>query len=488
MAYYILKSYKLKLAPFEIFAALSARRNCFFLDTSMDNYSNDLGRYSILGIDPFFILKIKGGSPFEKLREEVNKYKIIEKKPSLPFLGGAVGFFAYDLGLVLEKKVKKIEKPDLGLPDCFLALYNTAVIIDHPKKLFYIFAAGFPERGYHLSKLLARSNFAKLSNLIFRIPSGKSPFFMFSRPESRVLKRADDRYCVSETSDFRARSLINRGKKSNRPLGLVSDFTKEGYISAIKEAKNYIKDGDIYQVNLSQQFRGRASLSGIEVYRRLRRLSPSSFGAYFDAMDFQICSSSPERFLKIDGDLVTTRPMKGTRPRGRNKTEDGILRKELLYSKKDKAELTMIVDLERNDLGKVCDYDSIKVRVLREIEEYSTVFQTTATVTGKLNKERDRIDLLQACFPGGSITGCPKIRAMEIIEELEPIRRSIYTGALGYLSFSGGMEFNILIRSILKKGDEFYFGVGGGIVADSDPQKEYDETMVKAKAMIEAIK
>ena len=180
--------------------------------------------------------------------------------------------------------------------------------------------------------------------------------------------------------------------------------------------------------------------------------------------------------------------MKGTRPRSQNRLNDAKLKKDLLESAKDKAELIMIVDLERNDLGRVCSYDSIKVSALRQLEEYNTVFQTTATVCGRLHKDKDRMDLLRACFPGGSITGCPKIRAMEIIEELEPSRRSIYTGSLGYLSFSGSMDLNILIRTILKKEDKLYFSVGGGIVADSKPEDEYEETLVKARAMMEAIR
>jgi len=180
--------------------------------------------------------------------------------------------------------------------------------------------------------------------------------------------------------------------------------------------------------------------------------------------------------------------MKGTRPRSRNRLDNLKAKKELLESAKDKAELIMIVDLERNDLGRVCNYDSIKVSTLRQLEEYNTVFQTTATVSGRLHRDKDRMDLLRACFPGGSITGCPKIRAMEIIEELEPSRRSIYTGSLGYLSFSGSMDLNILIRTILKKENKLYFSVGGGIVADSRPEDEYDETLVKARAMLEAIR
>jgi len=228
-------------------------------------------------------------------------------------------------------------------------------------------------------------------------------------------------------------------------------------------------------------------LSPIELYSSLRNVNPAPFSAYLDFGDFKILSSSPERFLTLRGSFVSTRPMKGTRPRSINLIEDKRLKEELLNSQKDKAELIMIVDLERNDLGRVCEYGSIKVTNLRNLEEYSKVFQTTAKVEGILHKDKDRIDLIKACFPGGSITGCPKIRAMEIIEELEPTKRNIYTGSLGYLSFSGDMDLNILIRTILLKGNKIYFQAGGGIVYDSDPEEEYQETLDKARALLETI-
>jgi para-aminobenzoate synthetase component 1 len=366
-----------------------------------------------------------------------------------------VGYLAYDLGFILEKKIKRKKIDDLGIPDCIFNFYNASVIVDHLKKKLYIFSAGFPEKSHHLSKSLCAINFKKIYNLLSRV------------------------------------DLFRNNRQKNGPRAhhteLKSNFTKEGYLLAIKKAKQYISAGDIYQVNLSQRFQAKTHLSNWEIYQRLRQISPSHFSAYFDCGDFQILSSSPERFLRLEEDTVATRPMKGTRPRGKNRLNDQRLKKDLLRSGKDKAELTMIVDLERNDLGRVCSYASVEVNKLRELEEYSTVFQTTATISGRLHKDKDRIDLLRACFPGGSITGCPKIRAMEIIEELEPTRRSVYTGCLGYLSFSGGMDSNILIRTILKKENMLYFGVGGGIVADSKPEDEYAETLVKAKAMIEAI-
>lgn len=452
MAYYILKSYKLKFDSFRVFQALKYEKNCFFLDSSLN--TSVLGRYSFLGIDPFYILATKNQDPIAKLKKIFQEYKISLPKNNLPFLGGAVGYLGYDLGFLLEKKIKFRLKPNLEIPDSLFGFYNTVVIIDHFKKILSIICVGFPEKKYHFAKLLCQKNFKSIFKILFRINT------LRINPQDKI-------------KEF--------------PLELRSNFTKEEYLRAVKKVKEYIEAGDIYQVNLSQRFEAKTTLSSFEIYRRLRKISPTCFSAYLDGGGFQILSSSPERFLSVERDLVATRPMKGTRARSANKKEDSYLKRQLLSSSKDKAELTMIVDLERNDLGKVCSYDSIKVTKLRELEKYNTVYQTTATIQGRLFKNKDRLDLLRACFPGGSVTGCPKIRAMEIIDELEPHQRLIYTGALGYLSFSGSMDFNILIRTILKKNDWLYFGVGGGIVADSYPEKEYQETLVKAKAMVKAI-
>jgi len=399
-------------------------------------------------------LKTSKRQPFSKLREMLSEYRIYPPHTGFPFLGAAVGYLAYDLGFVLEQKIKTRSKPDLGIADCYFGFYNTVVGIDHLKRKLHICAVGFPEKKSYLAGALCRKNLKAIEGLLSRI----------------------------NTSTLRKRSLTKK-----LPVELKCDFKKEDYLKAVKKAKDYIRAGDIYQVNLSQQFHASTDLGAFEIYRRLRKISPSFFSAYFDTEDSQIISSSPERFLKLEGGLVTTRPMKGTRPRGKDKNQDRRLKSQLLNSAKDKAELLMIVDLERNDLGKVCGYDTIQVNTLRQLERYNTVFQTTATVSGKLHQDKDRIDLLRACFPGGSITGCPKVRAMEIIEELEPHRRSIYTGCLGYLSFSGGMDFSILIRTLLKKQERVFFGVGAGIVADSSPEGEYQETLVKARAMLQAL-
>jgi len=277
-------------------------------------------------------------------------------------------------------------------------------------------------------------------------------------------------------------------EKAFSSLKVNSNFTKEKYISTVKKAKEYIASGDIYQVNLSQRFSADLSITPFQLYKRLRRITPAPFGSFLNLEPAAIVSASPERFLKVSDRKVWTRPMKGTRPRGKNKAQDRRLKAALLNSPKDRAELVMIIDLERNDLGRVCEYGTVEVKKFVNLEAHPTVFQTTSTVEGVLRKGKDRIDLLKAAFPGGSITGAPKVRAMEIIKELEPTKRGLYTGSIGYLSFSGEMDLNIVIRTILTKGKRTYFQVGGGIVADSDPEAEYKETLDKAKALIAALK
>ncbi|HQP91710.1 MAG TPA: anthranilate synthase component I family protein, partial [Candidatus Omnitrophota bacterium] len=413
---------------FEVF-----RRDRFpFLLESGRNTS--LGRYSYFGSDPFLIFRHKNGRSnirsakvvsslrdpdLAVLRKLLKKYELSGSLE--PFLCGAVGFFSYDHGFSIEK-IKRKNKPDPVVPDIMLAFYDTVVRFDHFSKEVLIFSSGFPELGIKRK----------------------------TRADKRLLS-------VSERIS-QARMPDACGFPSK--IELVSNFSKKEYSKSIKKIKEYITRGDIYQVNLAQKFSSKSDIDAWEVYRRLAHFFPVDFAAYFDAGDFSIMSASPEKFLKFDGRIVSTRPMKGTRPRGLDKVLDRLNRQELFESKKEKAELLMITDLERNDLGRVCEYGSIKVACKRRIETYKGVFQATAEITGELKKDKDRLDLIQACFPGGSITGAPKIRAMEIIEELEPCSRSIYTGAFGYLSFHNTLEFSILIRSFLKKGKELSFHAG----------------------------
>ena len=258
-------------------------------------------------------------------------------------------------------------------------------------------------------------------------------------------------------------------------------------MNAIRHIKDYISAGDVYQVNLSQRIEAHLDIPPYELYKILRSVNPAPFSCFLNFDDVAIISSSPERFLNVHARHVQTRPIKGTRPRGKDAKTDEIMKQALLSSPKDDAELTMIIDLERNDLGRVCDYGSVKVTERKVLETYPTVYHLVSTIEGDLHERYDLMDLLKATFPGGSITGAPKIRAMQIIDELEPTQRSVYTGAIGYIGFNGDADLNIAIRTFITKDKMVYFQVGSGIVADSNEEEEYEETMLKAKALIDSL-
>ena len=427
------------------------------------------GRFSFIGFDPFYIFQDKGNNSLEDLRTCFQRYASYfqerTKDIPVPLFSGMVGYLGYDLGLRLEK-IKLQAQDDLLIPDCFFGFYDCVIAIDHLAHKLYIISTGLPEKNPSLIERRAEERLAKITRKLSKYSIKNNEIFSFDSPP------------------------LSNGE--NFDLDLSCNFTQEMYFKTVKRALEYIRNGDIYQVNLAQRFlfdttRHDFEINSTDLYNSLRRLSPSNFSGYLDCGDFQILSSSPERFLKLSDGIVETRPMKGTRARGQSLKEDKRLKREILSSKKDKAELLMITDLERNDLGRVCRYGSIKVRKMRTLEEYKTVFQTTSTVTGILQKNKDCFDVIEACFPGGSVTGCPKIRAMEIIEELEPTRRAFYTGSMGYINFCGEMDFNVLIRTLLVKDEKIFFHVGSGIVADSTPEDEYEETLIKSKALRQAI-
>ena len=282
--------------------------------------------------------------------------------------------------------------------------------------------------------------------------------------------------------------IINEEPAAKEGIVLRANFSHDGYLEAVATAREYICAGDIFQVNLSQRLDVEMPVTSYELYKRLRSINPAPFANYFNFEGVSIVGASPERFMKVRGDWVETRPIKGTKPRGKTPEEDKALAQSLMESAKDRAENVMIVDLERNDIGRVCRYGTVKVTELAILETYPTVFHLTSTVVGQLSEGKNRIDLLKATFPGGSITGAPKVRAMEIIDELEPTRRSVYTGSLGYLSFGGDMDLDIVIRTIIVKDGRAYFQVGGAIVYDSEPEAEYVETLDKGRALIQALK
>ncbi len=436
----------------------------FFLDSGMD--PQRLGRYSIIGSDPFLILRSRGeqvtliyggreqiatGNPFDVLGQMLGKYAIDSSPAPIPFVGGAVGYFSYDLCHFIER-LPSTAIDDLDLPECYFAFYDVIIAFDHLENRVYIASTGFPEL-----------------------------------EEGKRLRRAKER--LDELKALMAKTSHRDTEVSLQQSGVLlhSNFTHEKYVEAVATAREYICAGDIFQVNLSQRFHADLPIAPYDLYRRLRRINPAPFAAYLNFDGVAICSASPERFLRLRGDWVETRPIKGTRPRGRTPEEDEALARELVQSVKDRAENVMIVDLERNDLGRVCRYGTVRVTELCALERYATVFHLTSTVEGKLRPDKDRIDLLKASFPGGSITGAPKVRAMEIIDELEPTKRSVYTGSIGYLSFNGEMDLNIVIRTFIIKDGRAYFQVGGGIVYDSEPEAEYVETLDKARALIAAL-
>jgi len=454
----------------KLFLSLANNPYFSFLDSGSGVYKDDLGRYSFLAVDPFLVVKNKGksiwimkkggvdnkkGNPFNTLRQILNDLNIGPTPSDLPpFLGGGIGYLSYDLCHFIEK-LPSTGKDDINAPDLFIVFYDQVLIVDHLLNKSFVAAIALPGDKARLDEKLKKFKEDLLKNL--------------NSPPDPIPNLAPGKIA------------------SFQPLRIRSNFTKLSYLKAVERAKEYISAGDIYQVNLSQRLQTNLRVSPAELYQRLRIINPAPFSAYLNFGEIVVASSSPERFLKVTGRCVQTRPIKGTRPRGKNKEEDKKLARELLKSEKDRAELIMIVDLERNDLGKVCEYGSVRVKDLVKLEAYPTVFHTVSTVEGRLYPGKDIVDLLRATFPGGSITGAPKVRAMEIIDELEPTKRNVYTGALGYFGFNGAMDLNIVIRTFLIKENKVFFQVGGGIVADSDPEKEYQETLDKAKALIQSL-
>lgn len=444
----MIKEINTKLNSFEIFTIFKDDKNSFILDSAMDKQK--LGRYSFISSNPFKILKYKNTkeNPLDNLQSELNKYKV-ENNTHLPFIGGAVGYLSYDLGNYIEK-LPKTAVDDTNIYDLYFGFYNWVIVIDHLENKTYI----------------ATPN-------------------LDIEKENEIIEYIEKRINKSEINGI---DSICYEEKSVERTKLTSNFTKNEFENAVRKVQDYIRQGDIYQANLTQRFNGKTTLSSYELYRDLRRFSPAPFGAFLNFEDSHILSNSPERFIKCIDRKIETRPIKGTRPRGKDKEEDLKLQEELKNSEKDRAELLMIVDLERNDIGKISKIGTVKVPELFVIEPYANVNHLVATVVGELDDNKDCIDVIKATFPGGSITGAPKIRSMEIIDELEPTQRNIYTGSIGYIGFNGDMDLNIAIRTIIKKDENVYFQVGGGMTWDSNPEDEYQETLDKAKSIMKALR
>jgi para-aminobenzoate synthetase component 1 len=414
--------------------------------------AGDRDRFDILVADPYLTLRTRGPiteiarrgglieesqrSPFELVRDHLGE--AAAGVPGLPFSGGAVGYFGYDLGRRLER-IPSLAAADIAMPDMAIGLYDWAVVIDHAAARTWLVGHGRDRR-----------TFAEWPELVARLSADPPP----------------------EPEPFRVRG------------GPVANLDRNAYAAAFRAVQEHIRRGDCYQVNLTQRFEAQADGDAWHAYRRLREINPAPFAAYLDLPDGKVVCSSPERFLRLQDGHVETKPIKGTRPRGKDPERDRALAEELRTSAKDRAENVMIVDLLRNDLGKCCVPGSVRASNLFDVESFASVHQLVSTVEGRLAPGKHALDLIAACFPGGSITGAPKVAAMKIIEELEPQRRSVYCGSIGYVGFDGNMDTNIAIRTLVQQGGRVYTWAGGGVVADSNVEAEYQESLDKAAAML----
>jgi len=445
-----------------------------------------LGRYSFLTADPVAVVRSKGAhvecldllggtarvvaaDALDALRALVAPHAA-EPVPGLPpFQGGAAGYLAYDWGRVLER-LPVPRHDDLALPDVVFGVYDWVLAWDHDASSAWLISTGLPETTPVGRARRAASRAAAVRE---RLRSEGSPRTIVPRP---IASRGV------------APSYPVEGGWWNPRITLRSSFTHDGYVAAVARVREYIFAGDVFQANLSQRFEASLGEPPWALYRRLRAGNAAPFAAFLDFPDVVVLSASPERFLRVDaGGHVETRPIKGTRPRGLGPEHDAALGAALTESAKDQAENLMIVDLMRNDLSRVCAPGTVRVPELFALERYATVHHLVSTVVGELAPGMDALDLLRAAFPGGSITGAPKVRAMEIISELEPSARGVYCGAIGYWSVTGQLDSSIGIRTAVALAGRLYFSAGGGIVADSDPEQEYRETLDKARGLIDAL-
>jgi para-aminobenzoate synthetase component 1 len=435
----------------DLFTPLRARPYAMLLLSGGDL---DCSGHSLMGWDPFLVLRAKGrrvslgqggglricrADPFTVLEDLLGALELPGPSPLAPLAAGGLGFLAYDLKNHLER-LPTTAVDDLQLPEMLFAFPRRLVVHDRRAGKFWQVRVDYEDAAGR------------------RRPAASEP--------------------MPPPGDFTGVYEVG---------ALQSNFTREAYLAAITRIRDYIRQGDVYQVNLAQRFSFPFQGEAYGLFRRLFHLNPAPFYAFLNGEDFEILSTSMERFLYRQGDYLETRPIKGTRPRGATPEEDEALRRELAASEKDDAELSMIVDLLRNDLGKVCAPRSVRVKEHKRLEAYQNVWHLVSVVTGKVRPEVNHVDILRATFPGGSITGCPKIRAMEIIDELEPHVRHVYCGAIGYLGLHRNLDLNVAIRTAIVSGGQAHFAVGGGVVYDSVEADEFEETLHKGRTLFKVI-
>ena len=441
---------------------------CAFLLESVTGGEN-LARYSFLGANPSRVFWTKGKTahlldndkettfdlgdkdPLDKLKEVLGQFSPVPDRYLPPFFGGAVGYISYDMVRFFED-IGDAQKDDLDFPDCLFLITDTILVFDHIN---------------HTMKVVSNAHV------------GEDPESAWKQATEKIDALVAKLRMPLEDVPF--------GCQSNGHIAVVKNQEREEFLKSVARCKDYILAGDILQVVLSLRHEVEISCKPFDVYRALRTVNPSPYMFYVQYGDLHIAGSSPEILVKQVGDTVQVRPIAGTRPRGRSVEEDARLEKELLADEKELAEHIMLVDLGRNDVGVVSRYGSVRVREQMVIERYSHVMHIVSDVVGEVRSDKDAFDVLRACFPAGTVTGAPKIRAMQIIEELEPTRRGPYAGALGYVSFSGDLDTGITIRTVVIKGNRAYVQAGAGIVADSVPEREFEEVQNKSRGMLKSI-
>ncbi|KJU85195.1 anthranilate synthase component I [Candidatus Magnetobacterium bavaricum] len=476
--------------PSQYYAAL--RQKYSFILESVRGSVNT-ARYSFVGFDPYMTVKAKGSlvevqkdgkrslsskDPLTKLRELIGGYKQRASDDLPPFQGGGVGLLSYDLVRCIED-IPNAAINDLDIPLLHFFMIDRLIAVDHIREKAWLIACpGIRQDGpvFNDAKIDWSHEYDATVDFLDKMSSFLEDKLSSTAPEGIM------------------ESAIPPAATSQREIEIVHELKKERYMDMVRRTLAYIGAGDIFQANLSQRLSARiGDTDPWQIYTLLSRVNPSPFACFLDFGDYQIVSSSPERLVRVkaetDGSLVVdTRPIAGTRPRGKDFGEDEALRSALLLNEKERAEHIMLIDLERNDLGRVCRYGTVSVDELMITEDYSHVIHIVSNVMGVLNSGKDCIDVIRAVFPGGTITGVPKVRCMQIIDELEPVARGPYTGSVGYIGFGRNMDINIIIRSFVVKDGCAYVQAGAGIVADSDPEREYYETLSKAEALIKTLK
>ncbi len=441
----------------DAFRSLSQQQRCVFLDSARGG--TDRSRYSFVAADPFEVIVGGEGDSLDTLERRLAEFSTATIPELPPLQGGAIGFFAYDLARNLEK-LPPPRHDEFQLPMLCFGLYDVVLAFDHQTDDAWLISQGYPETNTEARSRRAKERAEQVLSWLGSVESGK-------RAPAKV-----GELCTQFETGYD---------------GIRSNFSAEGFVEAVSQGIEYIFAGDVFQVNLAQRLVCPAATDSVSLYLKLRECNAAPFAGYLDLGEHQIISASPERFLKVTDRCVETRPIKGTRPRQVAPEADLFAGAELSASGKDLAENVMIVDLMRNDLSRVSEDDSVRVTQLCELEVYEHVQHLVSVVEGRLRDGVTNVEVVRRTFPGGSITGAPKVRAMEIIAELEPTSRGAYCGSMGYLGFDGAMDLNILIRTITASRGWWQFPVGGGIVAQSVPESERRETWTKAEGILQAV-